>query len=325
MAKVSIIVPVYNVEKYIEKCLKSLLKQTFKDIEIWVINDGTPDNSQKIIDKYVKKDNRIVSVIKDNGGYGSVLEYAIKNIKTKYFLICDPDDWLEQNAVDTLYKCAEKNNSDIVYGCYNLAYNDSNDFQFKNGTIDEKIFCPIDNKTYDKNLDAFSMMTPSPHAKLYKTKITKKIKFPKKVSYTDFLLYIVSLNNSTRITYLKMPLAYYLVDRPGNTATDINPRVFSYHQIVFCSILEQINLKDKPLHFYRLLNYAKEIMYTLKNANISTKREKVDNIYTMFEALYKYKNMIFQCKYLTNKEKVYSFLLLSKLTSKKYINRALYK
>ena len=85
MARVSIIVPIYNVEKYVEKCLQSLLRQTFKDIEIWAISDGSPDNSIEIIKKYSKKDKRIKCVEKENGGYGSVLEYAIKKINTEYF------------------------------------------------------------------------------------------------------------------------------------------------------------------------------------------------------------------------------------------------
>ena len=78
MIKVSIIVPVYNVENYIDKCLTSLVNQTLKDIEILVVNDGSPDNSQKIIDKYVKKYPKIVkSFIKENGGQGSARNYAI--------------------------------------------------------------------------------------------------------------------------------------------------------------------------------------------------------------------------------------------------------
>ena len=100
MAKVTIVVPIYNVEKYLPKCLDSLISQTFKDIEIWAISDGSPDNSVKIIKEYEKKDKRVKCIEKENGGYGSVLEYAIKNIKTKYFLICDPDDWISEDAIE---------------------------------------------------------------------------------------------------------------------------------------------------------------------------------------------------------------------------------
>ena len=84
---ITVIVPTYNVEKYIGKCLKSLLNQTYKNFEIWAVDDGSPDNSKEIIQKYQKVDNRIKYIYKKNGGYGSVLEYCIKKINTKYFLI----------------------------------------------------------------------------------------------------------------------------------------------------------------------------------------------------------------------------------------------
>ena len=82
--KVSVIVPVYNVEKYLEKCLTSLVNQTLNDIEIIVVNDGSSDNSQKIIDKYAKKYKNIKSYIKNNGGVSDARNYGIKRATGKY-------------------------------------------------------------------------------------------------------------------------------------------------------------------------------------------------------------------------------------------------
>ena len=135
MAKVSIVVPIYNVEKYLPKCLDSLINQTFKDIEIWAISDGTPDNSVSIIKEYAKKDNRVKCIEKENGGYGSVLEYAIQNIKTEYFLICDPDDWLAKDAIEKLYNLAIKNKVDLVVGAKNLVYNDNEDTHYDDSKL----------------------------------------------------------------------------------------------------------------------------------------------------------------------------------------------
>lgn len=136
MAKVSIIVPIYNVEKYLPKCLDSLINQTFKDIEIWAISDGSPDNSVSIIKKYAKKDKRVKCIEKENGGYGSVLEYAIKNIKTEYFLICDPDDWLREDAVEVLYNTANNKKVDLVVGSKYLVYNDNSEEKYDNTKLD---------------------------------------------------------------------------------------------------------------------------------------------------------------------------------------------
>ena len=95
MPKVSIIIPVYNVEKYIATCLDSLVNQTLKDIEVIVVNDGSPDNSQDIIDEYVKKYPKIVkSYIKENGGQGSARNFGLKKATVEYIGYVDSDDYV---------------------------------------------------------------------------------------------------------------------------------------------------------------------------------------------------------------------------------------
>ena len=113
--KVSVIVPVYNVEKFIDKCLNSIVNQTLKEIEIIVVNDGSPDNSQKIIDKYVKKyPEKVQSFIKENGGQGSARNLGIEKAKGEYISFVDSDDWLDLDALEKMYSLAKKDNSDIV-------------------------------------------------------------------------------------------------------------------------------------------------------------------------------------------------------------------
>ena len=107
--KVSVIVPVYNVEKFIDKCLNSLVKQSLKEIEIIVVNDGSPDNSQKIIDKYVKKyPEKVQSFIKENGGQGSARNIGIVKAKGEYISFVDSDDWLDLDALEKMYSLAKK-------------------------------------------------------------------------------------------------------------------------------------------------------------------------------------------------------------------------
>lgn len=116
MVKVSIIVPVYNVEKYIERCLKSLVNQTLKDIEILIINDGTPDNSMKICEKYAKNDNRIKIFNKENEGLGLTRNYGIERAIGEYIAFVDSDDYVTLDMCENLYNAAIENNADIVYG-----------------------------------------------------------------------------------------------------------------------------------------------------------------------------------------------------------------
>ena len=102
---ISIIVPVYNVEKYLKKCLDSILSQTYKNFEVIIVNDGSPDNSQKIIDEYKKKDKRIIVLEKENGGLSSARNYGIEHANGKYISFVDADDYIEKDYVEKLYDC----------------------------------------------------------------------------------------------------------------------------------------------------------------------------------------------------------------------------
>ena len=167
--KVSVIVPVYNVEKFIDKCLNSLVNQTLKEIEIIVVNDGSPDNSQKIIDKYVKKyPEKVQSFIKENGGQGSARNLGIEKAKGEYISFVDSDDWLDLDALEKMYSLAKKDNSDIVicdmvdhYANYTIYHN-----------------CTKYNSVFE--------VTPSACNKIFKKELIKDFRFLSKLWYEDF-------------------------------------------------------------------------------------------------------------------------------------------
>lgn len=239
-SKVTIIIPMYNVGKYVSKCLDSILKQTYSNFEVLAVDDGSPDNSKDIVKEYAERDNRIKLIVKPNGGYGSVLQYCIKKIQTKYFLICDPDDWLEKDALKRLVGFAEKNNVDITIGDkYEVFVNSNKKKWVKTFSAKSKI---LPKKVYSipNNIQEFISGQVSPHAKLYKTSITKNIEFPFKVNYTDTILYDISLLNAKRVAYYNQALAYYLIDRPGNsTTTALNKKSINDLIIVWLSIFKQ--------------------------------------------------------------------------------------
>ncbi len=112
--KVSVIVPVYKAEKYIHRCLGSLVNQTLHDIEIILVDDGSPDNSRKICDDYAAKDNRIKVIHKENGGVSSARNAGIKAATGEYSIHCDPDDWVELTAYEKLYNKAKETDADMV-------------------------------------------------------------------------------------------------------------------------------------------------------------------------------------------------------------------
>jgi glycosyltransferase involved in cell wall biosynthesis len=112
---VSIIIPVYNSELFLVKCLNSVVQQTYQHLEIILINDGSTDNSPIIVEDYASRDSRIVTIHKENGGIGSAYKTAFKVMTGDYVLFVDSDDWLELNAVEELVILAKKNKADIVY------------------------------------------------------------------------------------------------------------------------------------------------------------------------------------------------------------------
>ena len=114
MSKVSIIVPVYNVEKYLKRCIDSLINQKLKDIEIIVVDDGSTDNSGKIIDEYAAKDRRINVIHKENEGYGKAMNVGISHAIGEYIGIVEPDDYIEPDMYNELYNIAIETNIDFV-------------------------------------------------------------------------------------------------------------------------------------------------------------------------------------------------------------------
>lgn len=112
--KVSIIVPIYNVEKYLPQCVESLINQTLKDIEIILVDDGSPDKSGQIAEEYAKKDKRIKVVHQENAGLGPARNSGIENATGEYIGFVDSDDWANSGMFEKLYNVAQKENADIV-------------------------------------------------------------------------------------------------------------------------------------------------------------------------------------------------------------------
>ena len=113
--KISVIVPVYNVEKYLSECLDSIVNQTLKDIEIICLNDGSTDNSFSILKEYALKDERIILIDKENDGLGYTRKIGLDNAKGEYILFCDSDDYYaELTAFEELYNYIEKVKVDVV-------------------------------------------------------------------------------------------------------------------------------------------------------------------------------------------------------------------
>lgn len=138
MAKVSVIVPVYNVEDYLDKCLNTLVNQTLQDIEIIVVNDGATDGSQKIIDKYAKEYSVVKSYVKENGGLSDARNFGMKYATGEYIGYIDSDDFVELDMFETLYDKAVEGDYDIVECNLRHTYPDAEDIEIGEHIQDKK-------------------------------------------------------------------------------------------------------------------------------------------------------------------------------------------
>ena len=276
MKKVSIIVPVYGVEKYIYKCLDSLVKQSLKEIEVIVVNDGTKDNSQKIIDKYVKKyPDKIKSFIKENGGQGSARNYGLEKASGEYIGYVDSDDFVEKDMYKKLYNKAKENNYDIVV-CGN--YNVSEDYQNKN--IDAFI------NNYNTDLENIFFGKMAVWNKIYKRDILikNKLEFKEKVWYEDLAFTLKAIMNSNTFAFIDEPLYDYLI-REGSTMNNSNVQRNLEILDAFNDILSYIQHNKKEEYFSKIEFlaidhiYISAIVRVLKaEADDKVKRETINKL-----------------------------------------------
>lgn len=203
--KVSIIVPVYNVEKYLEKCLDSLVNQTLDSYEIIVVNDGSPDNSQEIIDKYVEKYPGIVFAYKKkNGGLGDARNFGIDKARGEYVGFVDSDDWVDKKMFEAMYNMAKTENDDVVI-CDVTEINDG----WEAGKLSSGYRGPKGNGTIDHaDYIAYSLEPAMACHKLYRKSLFHITKFST-IWYEDIATTPILLSYAEKIGYLPIQLYYY--------------------------------------------------------------------------------------------------------------------
>ena len=218
LMKVSVIVPVYNTEKYLEKCLDSLVNQTLKDIEIIVINDGSPDNSQKIIDKYKKEYKNIKAYKKENGGISDTRNYGIEKATGDYIAFIDSDDYVSLDMYEKMYNKAVSGNFDIVVCDLNYVYENSDEIK--------RVSSKIEHDTTDIKKVMINNY-PAVWNKIFKRKLIKDIKFKKGVWFEDveFLYKVYPYTKS--IGVVKEAYNQYL-QRKGSITKSVDPRIYNY-------------------------------------------------------------------------------------------------
>ena len=178
--KITVIVPVYNVENYLNKCLDSLINQTYKNLEIIVINDGSTDNSGKICQEYAQKDNRIIYIEKENGGQSEARNMGLDRMTGSYVTFVDSDDWVELDYVEVLYNKLIEYQADIAVGNY-YSYNEQEGifyFHIFGNSYYEKVYDNVsifENFYESEHMKNFALICVG--GKLYKSDLFRELRF----------------------------------------------------------------------------------------------------------------------------------------------------
>ena len=202
---ISIIVPVFNVENHLDKCLNSLVNQSLKQIEILIVNDGSPDNSQTIIDHYVTKYPKLVkSFAKPNGGLGSARNFGLQQSKGEYIGFIDSDDYVKTDMFEKLYRKALKEDADLVIGEFEIVDEHGNNLGFTSITKHDDI--SNKDKTY-----ALKYARNEAFNKLYHNSLFTEhnITFPSGW-FEDYPTTALLIEVANKIAYVEDPLMYYV-------------------------------------------------------------------------------------------------------------------
>ena len=243
MPKVSIIVPVYNVERYIVRSMDSLVNQTLKDIEIIVVNDGSTDNSKKLIEIYQKKyPNKIKLVDKKNGGLSDARNYGIPHATGEYIAFLDSDDYVELDTYEKMYNKAKEDDSDLVECDFIWEYPDRK-------KVDT-------GKIYNNKKEMLTYARVVAWNKLIKRSLIEehKMEFPKGLRYEDVEFFYKMVPYYNKVSFVKEPLIHY-IQRSSSISNTQNERT-----------KEIFTIMDNVIKYYKENNlyeeYKTELEYT---------------------------------------------------------------
>lgn len=261
---ISVIVPVYNVEKYLNKCINSILNQTFKDFELIIIDDGSSDKSGLICDEYEKKDKRIKVIHQENKGLSAARNIGIDLAIGDYITFIDSDDYIDENYLCIFYSVISKNNADIVMGG-NIIVNE--DITTSDSLNKKYSFEIIEKRETYKKMMNNETITFSAWAKLYKSNLIKKIKYPIGKYYEDVYVINDIIECADKIIFTNYNGYYYLkrddsiINSCMNTRhMDLIDAATKYKDFMICNYPELNSYTIKGFIISNFMIYNKAVL-----------------------------------------------------------------
>ena len=319
--KISIIVPVYNVEKYLKKCIDSIVNQTYKNLEIILVDDGATDRSGEICDELAKLDNRIKVYHKENGGLSDARNYGVERATGDYIGFVDSDDYIDAEMYEKLYEAITKEDADVAECSFKIIYPDRVEL-----FNDEEYYNVLGEQEYLEEYLKLKKIFGSVWTKLIKSTIAKKIEFPVGKLYEDTYYAYDLIDIVDKYVIMDNPYYNYLMRENSITNAKFNPRIFDLVEIVekfhmnvyrnypslkeaadcrkmyaYFSVLNSILLEEnfKNNTFYQqIINYFKENYKKLLKNKYITRNRKLSiilinlNINLYRKVLLRYKNTL---------------------------------
>lgn len=315
-ALVSVIIPVYNVETYLKKCVDSVINQTYKDLQIIIVDDGSTDLSGSICDEFAGLDNRIVVIHKTNGGLSSARNAGMEIVKGQFISFVDSDDWLELNFYEEMINFAGKYSVDIVMCGAKIIQNDNH---IENRFLYLKTDCVID---HDKGFEMLlkDMIGSQVWCKFAKTKLWEGICFPIGRLYEDIpTTYKIFAKCTTNIGFIAKPMYNYVLH---NSSISFKENPFkSYHiYLGFKERFEYVKIKFTRCYEYSLFLACNHGLSTFSGYYLNNYNELKPSLKDIDSFLVEHKQEIFKSPMLSCKRKIlFKFYFINKQLFKQVV------
>ncbi len=286
---ISLIIPCYNAEQTLRKCLKSVVGQTYHNLEIILIDDGSIDGSREIYQEFEKEDHRIKILKQENSGVAKARNKGTKTATGDYICFVDSDDWVEANYCATLYHLIEKENADIAI--VEAAYEDENGKVVFNKPIsDEKVF---DGRRALSLLLEDKVIQSHPWGKLYKTNLLSNINFPEDLKcFEDYSTLFKIFDKAVKVARTNDKL-YHYIQHSDSLSHNLSPET-AYH--FYLAIMKVFNFWKATTQISNegaiAKNISRKLLMVLKRILRNTEKEEMktekENIRQSFQSLLKY-------------------------------------
>lgn len=277
-ALISIIIPVYKVEKYLEKCIQSVINQTYENLQIILVDDGSPDNCGKICDEYAKKDHRIEVIHKSNGGLSDARNKGLEIAKGEYIGFVDSDDYIEADMYEVLYNLLKQYNADVsICNFYTVSQGKISIKNADNGINEYNRIEILKEILLDRNIQSYAWN------KLYKKELFDEIKYPIGKKYEDIgtTFYLLEKCNKVVVTGKS---EYYYINRQDSIVNNVTESTITDYIELIIQRYDYIEENIKELSSYNK-DYLKRILKTAEK-DIKSLNEVGDYTKKKYEELY---------------------------------------